>query len=189
MANVEVRDVDGAVSRAKALGAKVLAAPSDIPNVGRFSGVIADPQGASFALHKPASQMKLHDTSQPGEFCWGELIAADHEAAFRFYAEVLSWEKVSEFDMGQPMGKYLLFGKGETQYGGMFTKTREMPLLPVWVYYVHVDSLDEAMSRARAKGGKLMKGPHTVPTGARIAQMLDPQGASFALHEDAKTKR
>jgi predicted enzyme related to lactoylglutathione lyase len=46
---VTVDDVDARVARAQSLGAKLLMAPRDIPNVGRFA-VIADPQGAMLAM-------------------------------------------------------------------------------------------------------------------------------------------
>lgn len=42
-------DVDGAVERALQLGGKALVPPTDIPGAGRFA-VLADPQGAAFAL-------------------------------------------------------------------------------------------------------------------------------------------
>jgi uncharacterized protein len=44
-------DVDADVKKATDLGASVLAAPMDIPGTGRFA-VLADPQGAAFALFK-----------------------------------------------------------------------------------------------------------------------------------------
>lgn len=44
-------DVDAAARRAAELGARVLVEPTDIPGTGRFS-VLADPQGAAFALFK-----------------------------------------------------------------------------------------------------------------------------------------
>jgi predicted enzyme related to lactoylglutathione lyase len=184
MSNVEVSDVDAAVGRAKGLGAQILVPPTDMPKIGRFS-VISDPQGATLSLYKPAEEMKLHDIEKPGEFCWGELMADDYASAFHFYSEVLGWEKVAEHDMG-PMGTYLLFGKGETQYGGMFTKSKDMKMPPAWLYYIEVSKLDQAIEKAKAKGGKLLNGPITVPTGARIAQLLDGQGAAFALHEIAR---
>jgi predicted enzyme related to lactoylglutathione lyase len=46
---VTVDDVDARVARVESLGGKVLTAPRDIPNVGRFA-VIADPQGATLAM-------------------------------------------------------------------------------------------------------------------------------------------
>jgi uncharacterized protein len=44
-----VADCDVAVADAKALGARILAGPTDIPNVGR-TAYLADPQGATFAV-------------------------------------------------------------------------------------------------------------------------------------------
>ncbi len=48
-AYVTVDDVDAQSEKAKALGGAVLVAPTDIPNVGRFS-VIQDPTGATLNL-------------------------------------------------------------------------------------------------------------------------------------------
>ena len=50
---VAVEDVDASVEQAKGLGANVYCEPTDIPNVGRFA-VLADPQGATFAVYKGA---------------------------------------------------------------------------------------------------------------------------------------
>jgi predicted enzyme related to lactoylglutathione lyase len=44
-----VSDCDVTVADAKALGARVLAGPADLPNVGR-TAFVADPQGATFAV-------------------------------------------------------------------------------------------------------------------------------------------
>ena len=48
----QTTDVDASATTAETNGAKLIVPPMDIPNVGRFS-VIADPQGAVFALYKP----------------------------------------------------------------------------------------------------------------------------------------
>jgi uncharacterized protein len=45
-------DVDADVARATGLGASVIVGPTDIPGTGRFA-VLADPQGAPFALFQP----------------------------------------------------------------------------------------------------------------------------------------
>ena len=120
MAHVEVANVDETVARAKGLGAQVYVEPNDIPTVGRFA-VIADPQGASISVFKPASAMAPHDTMKAGEFNWNELVTTDHKAALAFYSELFGWEKTSSFDMGA-MGEYLMFGQKGKTYGGMMTK-------------------------------------------------------------------
>jgi len=48
-AYVTVDDVDASAKQAEALGGKIMLAPRDIPDVGRFC-VICDPQGAALAL-------------------------------------------------------------------------------------------------------------------------------------------
>jgi predicted enzyme related to lactoylglutathione lyase len=50
----QVTDCDASTTKAKSLGAQVGVPPADIPNTGRFS-MLADPQGARFALFQPKS--------------------------------------------------------------------------------------------------------------------------------------
>jgi hypothetical protein len=184
-ANVEVTSVDETIAKVKALGGKVHHGPEDVPGVGRIA-VIGDPQGAVIAIFTPTLAMASHDVDQDGEFSWHELYTTDHEAAFDFYRQIAGWERLGEFDMGA-MGKYLLWGRGGRQLGGMMTMPPSMqgpdgkPLPPSWLYYVTITELDGALERARAKGARVINGPMEVPGGQRIVQLLDPQGAAFAL--------
>jgi predicted enzyme related to lactoylglutathione lyase len=45
-----------------------------------------------------------------------------------------------------------------------------------------VDSAYAATERAKNAGATVLLGPMEVPGGDRIAVMLDPQGAAFAVH-------
>jgi predicted enzyme related to lactoylglutathione lyase len=87
------------------------------------------------------------------------------------------------------MGKYVLYGrKGHAQQlGGMMTKPAGTPMPTAFLYYVEVDDLKGALARAEKMGAKVLNGPMPVPGGAHIVQLMDPQGAAFALHERAKT--
>ena len=58
LAYIYTSDVDGTVATAEENQAKVLVPAQDIPKVGRFA-VIADPQGAAFAVYTP-------ETDTPG---------------------------------------------------------------------------------------------------------------------------
>ena len=121
-----------------------------------------------------------HDRSKSGEFNWHELIADDAAVALAFYRELFGWEPLGDFDMG-PMGTYRLFGRNGVQMGGMFSKTADMPMPACWLYYVFVTDLDGTIARCKAAGGRLLMGPQDIPGGGRIAQLADPQGATFAL--------
>jgi uncharacterized protein len=180
MGHVQVNDVDATAGLVKRLGGKVYLEPNDIPTVGRFA-VIADPQGAVISIFKPNSSMTLHDISKAQEFCWNELLTSDSTSAWDFYSQVFGWKLVQEMDMG-PMGTYRVYGIGDQQFGGMMTVPKGSPMPPMWMYYIETSDLEAAIGRATRNGAKVMNGPMDVP-GGRIAQLMDPQGAAFALHQ------
>jgi predicted enzyme related to lactoylglutathione lyase len=68
----------------------------------------------------------------------------------------------------------------------MYNKPREVPGTAAWLYYIHVDDVNERTKNVEALGGKVLNGPMEVPGGDLIAQCLDPQGAAFALHSPKK---
>lgn len=181
MANVTVADVDQTVAKVRELGGQVYVEPQDIPEIGRFA-VIADPQGASIAVFKPGGEMTPHDSERHGAFCWHELLTSDQEGAFAFYSAIFGWERLLDHDMG-PMGVYLIYGREGKQLGGMFNKPKDAPMPTTFMYYVEVDDLDAALARAAKMGAKVLNGPMPVPGGARIVQLMDPQGAAFSLHQ------
>ncbi len=181
MAHVQVDDVDATVALVKKLGGKLHKEPTDIPSVGRFA-VLADPQGASFCVFKPNEAMALHDPAKEGEFCWNELMTSDGAAAFGFYSQVFGWKLIEEMDMGAA-GTYRVFGVGDRRLGGNMTAP-SMP--PMWLFYTETGDLDAALGRAAKKGAKVVNGPMDVPGGGRIAQLADPQGAVFALHQSPR---
>jgi hypothetical protein len=183
MGYVGVNDVDAATAKAKRLGGTVYVEARDIPNMGRFS-VVADPQMAVFAMFQavPARDAPpAPPPGTPGQIGWHELYASDWDKAFAFYSELFGWKKDQAMDMG-PMGTYQLFttASGGPAIGGMFNKPAEVPAT-FWLYYFNVDSIDPAVERVTAHGGKIVNGPMEVPGGAFIVQCMDPQGAMFAL--------
>lgn len=180
MGHVQVANVDETVAQVTRLGGKIYVPPIDIPTVGRFS-VVADPQGATLSVFQPAGDMQAHDPQAEGEFCWNELMTSDLDASFAFYAEAFGWKKFDDMDMG-PMGTYRIVGAGETPQGGIMSLPPGAPFPPMWVYYTETKDLDAAIGRATRGGAQLLNGPMDIP-GGRIAQLTDPQGAMFALHQ------
>ena len=182
MAYVSVDDVEQAVSKVKKAGGSVLHGATDVPGAGSFA-VLADPQGAAFAIYKPANQesQESADESKIGRFSWNELATSDYKGAFSFYSELFGWEPQEAMDMG-PGGIYQIYGQGGAPLGGMFNKPDEMPGPPMWLYYVLVDDVNESVKKVTELGGQVLNGPMEVPGGDLIAQCVDPQGALFALH-------
>ncbi|UAK23621.1 VOC family protein [Sphingomonas nostoxanthinifaciens] len=179
---VAIDDCDAIADIAISLGGTIHREPADIPGIGRFA-VLADPQGAVFAIIAPIAPddgIETPDPTTPGRCGWHELHSSDADAAWGFYEELLGWEKGEGLDMG-PAGTYQMFRPAEAtrDIGGMMTNA-DAPH-PFWMFYFSVAALGPAVERANKGGAKLMNGPMEVPGGQWIANFLDPAGAPFSL--------
>jgi predicted enzyme related to lactoylglutathione lyase len=184
---ISTDDVDETVGEATQLGARVVVPPKDIPNMGRFA-VLADPQGAMFALYKSTQEMPDPEFNpQLGEGSWHELTTSDHVAAYEFYNKLFGWEKQTEMDMGGG-AMYMMYGRtsDSPMLGGMWTAPPGQPIPPSWMIYFKVEDADQTAERIKQLGGQIVNGPMEVPGGDRVAQAMDPQGAMFGIHSSAK---
>jgi predicted enzyme related to lactoylglutathione lyase len=178
---ISVRDVDASLTQAMGMGARTYLEPMDVPTVGRMA-VLADPQGATFAVFRPEHDGHVSDDVALGDFSWHELAADDSKAAWEFYRALFGWEYDSQFDMG-PMGTYFMFRRtgGSRPLGGMYDRPPEVPVTH-WLPYVNVANADTTALAVAQHGGRVLNGPMEVPGGDRVAQAMDPQGAVFAVH-------
>ncbi len=173
-------NVDATAEHAQRLGARVLKPATDIPNVGRFA-VLADPQGATFALYTPGPSGGAVPAPGPGVFSWHELATTDVAGALRFYGELFGWTKGQGHDMGA-MGVYQIFERFGSMVGGM-CNVQGPATPPSWLSYVQVADSGRAVAAAQSAGGRLLHGPVEVPGGSWIALFMDPQGGAFAVQE------
>ena len=82
------------------------------------------------------------------------------------------------------MGQYQLFNRGSRMIGGMMNKPPDMAQIPPnWAIYFRVPDINAAAARVSANGGTVINGPMEVPGGDWVLNALDPQGASFSLHQ------
>jgi predicted enzyme related to lactoylglutathione lyase len=178
-------DIDADVARVAAAGGTIRRLPEDIPNVGRFA-VAADPGGAVFLLLKPnpSEAPKRVAPMTPGHIGWHELYAGDLDREFTFYSRLFGWTKDRAIDMAE-MGTYQTFATGGGPCGGMMKGCAQAPM-PMWSYYIAVESVARAAERAQARGAQVLNGPMEVPGGAWIVQARDPQGAAFAMVSSQK---
>lgn len=175
---VAVADVDAAAAAAERLGGRVLMPAATLPDGGRYA-VLADPQSAAIGVFAPPESSARAPASA---FSWHELATADGSAAFRFYQELFGWERLADHDLGT-MGSYLIFGRGDRQFGGMFNRSAQASGAPRWLLYVEVPSAGEAAQAAAVAGGRITSGPHQVPGGSWVAQLTDSEGAAIAVHQ------
>jgi len=178
MGYVEVNDVEVTAGRIKRLGGAVHVPPTQT-NIGLIS-VVTDPQTTTFGLISGLKHGRPlpAESGKSGRVGWHELLAADWEKAFAFYAEILGWRK-ADSAISETV-TYQLFSAGGLVVGGMFTKRPEDPF-PFWLFYFNVEDIDAAMKRVKSGGGRVMAGSLELPDGSWIARCADPQGATFAL--------
>ncbi len=184
LAYTAVDDVAATAKHAEELGGKIYKPPTDIPKVGCFA-VLADPQGAVFAVFKAEDDMSAPE-DVPGHFSWAELNTTDYDAAWKFYLALFGWEERSKMEMDGG-DVYFMFEdpKGKTK-GGMCNLAAKMGAPPHWLQYVTVDGMDAALERIKNGGGKILNGPMPIPGDDVIAQCQDPQGAAFAVYSKTK---
>ncbi|GAB3282565.1 hypothetical protein GCM10027563_12590 [Parasphingorhabdus pacifica] len=90
LTHIAVHDVDGIATVATDLGARVLVAPTELPDRGRRV-VLTDPDGAGIAAWQPP---RGHGPPARAGTCpvWPELRTPDPHRAEDFYAIVFGWE-------------------------------------------------------------------------------------------------
>jgi predicted enzyme related to lactoylglutathione lyase len=177
---ISTPNVDESAALAKSLGATVVKAAEDIPNVGRFA-VLKDPQGAVFGLYKPNRPPAPDAAPGLGDFSWHELVTTDQKGAFAFYQRLFGWHETSSMDMGE-MGTYQMFGVSkQSPMGGIMNKPPQMPG-PAWLSYIKVADARKTADAVKKAGAAIINGPMQVPGGDWIAQGVDAQGAMFAVH-------
>jgi predicted enzyme related to lactoylglutathione lyase len=171
---ISVDEVDQATSRARKLGAAVLAEPVEVP--GDRVSVLRDPSGAVVSLSQPKGNIGAKLVNEVGTWSWNELVTADLDAARAFYGELFGW--TAEAVPGPiPRTSFtldgLLIGGGHAPIGP------EDPT-PRWSVAFRVADADQSAARVQELGGTVLLPPMDIPVG-RFAIVADRGGAAFSV--------
>ena len=113
---------------------------------------------------------------------WVDLQTSDQDAAKAFYAGLFGW---SYDDQPMPQGPvYSMAMLGGQQVAAIAPQSPEMAAAgapPMWNTYLATDSVDDAVTRVEAAGGKVAMAPFDIMDAGRMAFVLDPAGAAVAL--------
>ncbi|MGH2968650.1 MAG: VOC family protein [Solirubrobacteraceae bacterium] len=169
---VSVVDVDEVAARVPGLGGRILADPFDVLDSGRMA-VAQDPTGALVSLWQAGRHFGAGLVNDPGCLTWNDLATPDPDAAAAFYTALLGWEVESQAP------EYSTITNAGSPNGGI---RRETELPPHWLPYFTAESVERTAAAAREAGGQVLAGGIEVPAG-RLAMILDPQGAPFAVFE------
>ena len=121
------------------------------------------------------------DAPRPGAFCWLDLAASDVVLAKSFYAQAFGWT----FEDQPANGGYFTRCRcGGDDVGSLYRLDRaqlEHGAPSHWTPYIRVASVDSAVHRVAALGGRLVVAPFDVQGTARIALIQDAVGALVGL--------
>jgi predicted enzyme related to lactoylglutathione lyase len=177
-------DADATTKAVEQAGGTVRFAPFDVFKEGRMAG-FTDLAGAQFAVWQPGNTKGLDIVTAPNTLCWTELYTTGPSAAKTFYQSVFGWG-VRDVPMDgftytvvRPSG-----GADGTDQGGIMGLSDEMlgaGIKPHWQPYFEVSDCDAAVAKAAERGATVAMQPEDVPGVGRLAQLIDPFGAPFAL--------
>ena len=181
---IAVQDVDAAQQRAVDHGAKVLFAAHAYPQRGR-QAVLADPQGAVFAVLASSSGDPPDYLAAPGEWIWSSLIARDAGSDAAFYQTLFGYEVFDAADADD--GEHLILATDDyarASVNGLPDDAAHHH--PHWLNFVRV----LMSAKVGQLGGRVLVEPRIDRHGGKVAVVADPSGAPFGLLEwpDTQTK-
>lgn len=173
-----VDDLEGAVSRARANGALVLAEPFEIAGQDSAGTVafLMDPNGAGFSLWQTPGDAAPVSRAEPGFITWTVLYAEETVAAFDFYAKTLGWQ-ISD---PSPIDGYRLATLPDGSRVAAARRLREGQF-PCWRTYFCVADLRAALAATVAHGGTVLTPSARIESGRMFAIVADPSGARFGI--------
>jgi uncharacterized protein len=181
LAFIAVGDVDQAVQTTVAQGGRVLTAPRAYPARGR-QAVLADPQGATFAVLTSSSGDPLDVLAAPGEWIWSSLIATDPGKDAAFYQTLFGYEVFeSENEDGS---EHLILATDDyarASVNGLPDNAARRH--PHWINFVRVVDTEAMTEKVSKLGGRVLVAPRVDRHGGKVAVVADPSGAPFGLLE------
>ena len=186
---VSVADAEDATVLAGKHGATVMVEPMTVPSpltggdAGRMA-VLADPEGAVFAVWQSIDHTGADVTGEPGSLRWSELGVRDVDAAKEFYGALFGWEgETHPFADGTSTYTELSLPGSDTKLAGMVQMNEQWPEeIPAhWMAYFAVVDADAAARKVAELGGTVSVEPFDLPDVGRIAVVNDLEGAVFSV--------
>lgn len=176
-----VEDASAAERAALAAGAQALAPTMTIGDQGRLA-VVADPGGAVIGLWEPQEHRGFELVAEVGGPAWHELYARSYANQVDFYTTVFGWQTQVLGDTAD--FRYATFGDPAAPAGGVYDADGMLPpgVPSHWVVYFGVTDVTVSSQRVVELGGTVVRDPWDSDFG-RFAQVTDPLGGLFLLHE------
>jgi predicted enzyme related to lactoylglutathione lyase len=175
---IATQDAAAATTLATQNGAKILLSPRNFANLGQ-EAILADPQGAVFALLHSNSGDPPDILVPAGDWIWSSLITTDPTTDAAFYKAIFGYQIYT-----LPEPQHLILASDN------FARASINPIpaawagaKPRWLNYIRVDDATATDAQVEALGGRVIQQPHMDRHGGKISVVADPAGALFGLME------
>jgi hypothetical protein len=190
---IAVQDVDAAQQAAIRHGGKVLFQTHYYSHRGR-QAVLADPDGAVFAVLAAEGGDPPDYLAAPGEWIWSSVFVRDPKQETTFYKSLFGYDVYDLTNAGGSVGDaqhYILSSDNYSRAGLNALPGDPMRRYPHWLNFVRVTDAADTVKKAVALGGRVLVEPRIDRQGGHLAVLADPSGAPFGVMEwsDSDTKQ
>ncbi|EST37655.1 hypothetical protein N566_11845 [Streptomycetaceae bacterium MP113-05] len=178
-------ELDATAQRVRDGGGEVMMGPMEVGDFGSML-LVRDPGGVVFGVWKAGTHEGFDVEGAPGAYGWAEVYTREPAAADAFFRKVFPYRVRRMEDTDMDFNVYML---GDDPVLGRMRMGEEFPAqVPPYVnVYFTVPDCDDAIEKAKERGGTLHFGPMDTPFG-RFAALGDPQGAAFSVIDITTTK-
>jgi len=178
---LDTDDIERTVQAAEAKGAKVIAPPMAVADLG-IQSVFLDPTGADLGAWQAGTFPGFTVLNENDTPSWFELHTRDHATAVDFYKSVFHWDTNTISDVDEFRYTVMRDPSGEGELAGIMDASAFLPegAPSQWSVYWEVDDSDSTVAKVKSLGGSVVFEPEDTPYG-RLSTVADPTGASFKL--------
>jgi len=178
---IAVQDVDVTVRNAVSAGGKLLRPARTYAPRGR-QAVLADPEGAVFAVMASFTDDPVDDLARPGAWIWSSLLAHDASVDAAFYQTLFGYDV---FDQESEDGEdHVVLSTDDYARAGVNTLPADaVRRHPRWLGFIRVADAGAACARAVQLGGSVLVAPRVDRHGGQLAILADTAGAAFGVME------
>lgn len=178
---IAVRDVDGVKRTALAHKGKLITDSVTYAMRGR-QAILADPEGAVFAILASSSGDPPDYLAAPGEWIWSSLHAKDPEVEASFYQSIFGYD-VYDAESADGMEHVILSSDDYARASANSFPDNQGRRHAHWLNFIRVENASDMAAKAVSLGGRVLVEPHADRHGGMVAVVADPAGAPVGLME------
>jgi len=125
--------------------------------------------------------MSPSNTYLPGTFNWADLATSDAKSAIAFYSSLFHW---TARDISVGSGIFTMLFRNDKAVASLYQLSQQQRAQGIpshWMAYVAVASTDDTAAQVTQLGGQVLVAPFDILDLGRMALLLDPTGAPFAI--------